>query len=206
MVCYIKTNEKMLTHHFSFSSSPTERDYIEFTKKLTASEYSIALKNLSVNAWSLIDAPYGKFTFEGEYSKICLLTGGIGITPFRSIIKYCTDTGANSDIILLYGCRTPGDIAFKSDFEQMTTQNKNLKVVFTVSKPNSEWKGYVGRITTEMIEKEVPDYRERVFFACGPPAMMTAMREITQRLQITSGRFKVELFTGYPPLEEAIVV
>ena len=83
----IKQNGKELNKHFSFSTSPTEPDYIEFTKKLTDHEYSMALKAAKVGDWARIDAPYGKFTFDGEYPKIALLCGGIGITPFMSMIK-----------------------------------------------------------------------------------------------------------------------
>src|SRR4030042_6743233 len=62
----IKQGDKELSKHFSFSSSPTEKDHIEFTKKLTDHEYSEALKSVKVGDWARIDAPYGQFTFEGE--------------------------------------------------------------------------------------------------------------------------------------------
>ena len=65
----IKQGDKELTHHFSFSSSPTEKEHFEFTKKFTDHEYSLALKAAKVGDWARIDAPYGQFTFEGEYPK-----------------------------------------------------------------------------------------------------------------------------------------
>ena len=83
----LKQGDKELSKHFSFSSSPTEKDHIEFTKKFTDHEYSLALKAAKVGDWARIDAPFGQFTFEGEYPKIALLGGGIGITPFLSISK-----------------------------------------------------------------------------------------------------------------------
>ena len=126
----IKQGDKELTHHFSFSSSPTEKEFFEFTKKFTDHEYSIALKAGKVGNWAKIDAPFGQFTFEGEYPKIALLAGGIGITPFVSICKYATDKHLDSKITLFYGCRTEKDIAFKHEFEEMAKTNKNLKLVF----------------------------------------------------------------------------
>src|SRR3990170_204802 len=96
----IKPGEKELSKHFSFSSSPTEKDHIEFTKKFTDHEYSLTLKGAKVGDWARIDAPYGQFTFEGEYPKIALLGGGIGITPFMSICKSATDKGLDSKITL----------------------------------------------------------------------------------------------------------
>ena len=197
MLVTIKSGEKVLMHPFSFSSSPTEKDYIEFTKKFTPNEYSAVLKTLKPGDWALIDAPYGKFFFEGEYPKIALLTGGIGITPFRSIIKYCTDMRLNTDIALFYGCRTPADIAFRSEFEGMQAQNRNLRVMLTVNEPNGDWKGSVGNITAEMVKKEMPDYKERVFFACGPPGMVQAMTNVIKELGLPETQLKLESFADH---------
>jgi ferredoxin-NADP reductase len=197
MLATIKSGNKELMHPFSFSSSPTEKDFIEFTKKFTINEYSAVLKTLKPGDWALLDAPYGKFIFEGEYARIGLLTGGIGITPFRCICKYCTDMPLNTDIVLLYGCRAPGEIAFKTELKEMQDRNKNLKVVFIVSEANSEWKGSVGNITAEMVKKEIPDYKERVFYACGPPGMVQAMMNLTKELGLPSTQLKLESFAGH---------
>src|SRR4030065_2719190 len=69
----IKPTGKELSKHFSFSSSPTEKEHIEFTKKFTDSEFSTALKTLKVGDWARIDGPHGQFTFEGENPKIGML-------------------------------------------------------------------------------------------------------------------------------------
>jgi ferredoxin-NADP reductase len=197
MMVTIKSSEKELTHPFSFSSSPTEENYIEFTKKLTQNEYSEVLRSYEIGDWVRIDAPYGKFTFEGEYDKVALLTGGIGITPFRSIIRYCTDKKIDSDIMLAYGCRNPNDFAFKNEFEEMKRQNKNLHLFFTVNEPDEDWEGGVGNITVDVMKKEIPDYEERIFFACGPPGMVKAMMNIVKELGLPDSRLKLESFAGY---------
>jgi glycine betaine catabolism B len=197
MLYTIKGGAKELMHAFSFSSSPTELDYIEFTKKFTANEYSVALKNMKLSDVATVEAPFGKFTFEGEYPKIALLTGGIGITPFRSIIKYCSDKRLSTSIILFYGCRSPSDIAFKTDLDQLQTQNPNFKTIYIVNVPNPEWKGSVGNINEEMIKKEMPDYKDRVFYACGPPGMVAAMTNLIQGLAIPESALKLENFAGY---------
>lgn len=194
----IKKDDKELTHHFSFSSSPTEKDYFEFTKKLTDHEYSTALKAAKVGDWARIDAPYGQFTFEGEYSKIALLAGGIGITPFKSICKYATDKSIESKITLFYGCRTENDIAFKREFEEMQQENKNLKVIFIVNQASSQWKGATGVVTADLIKKELPDYKENQFYVCGPPPMVTVMQALIENIGLQKSQLKLEYFTGYP--------
>ena len=193
----IKKDEKELTHHFSFSSSPTEKEHFEFTKKLTDHEYSLALKASKVGDWAKIDAPYGQFTFEGEHPKIALLSGGIGITPFISICKNATDMQLDSKISLFYGCRTEVDIAFYNELETMQQKNRNLKVLFIVAQAGPEWKGATGIITGDMIKKELPDYKENVFYTCGPPPMVKAMETIIASLGLPKEQMKQEYFTGY---------
>lgn len=193
----IKQNNKELRKHFSFSSSPTEKDHIEFTKRLTDHEFSLALKAAKVGDWTRIEAPFGQFTFEGEYPKIALLGGGIGITPFLSYCKNATDKGLSSKITLFYGCRTPGDIAFRKEFEIMAQKNKNLKLVFTVSQASPEWKGAIGPINAEMIKQYLPDFKENMFYTCGPPPMVEAMEKLTERLGLPKEKLRREFFSGY---------
>jgi|WetSurMetagenome_2_1015567.scaffolds.fasta_scaffold12325_3 glycine betaine catabolism B len=193
----IKKDEKELTHHFSFSSSPTESEYFEFTKKFTDHEYSLALKDLKVGDWARIDAPYGQFTFDGEYAKIALLAGGIGITPFISMCKNATDKHLSSKITLFFGCKTEGDIAFHKELEELHQRNPKLDVHFIVAQPSLEWKGATGIITADMIRQELPDFKKNVFFTCGPPPMVKAMETIIQSLGLPKEQTKQEYFTGY---------
>jgi ferredoxin-NADP reductase len=188
---------KELSKPFSISSSPTEAEYVEFSKKLSESEFSTALKALKPGDWARIDAPYGEFTFEGEHERICLLGGGIGITPLRSICKYCTDKRMNTKVTLVYGNRGENDIVFREEFEAMQKQNPNFKLVLTVNEASKEWKGAVGFINTDLIKKEVPDYKENVFYTCGPPPMVEAMEKLVGILGLPKSQLKREYFAGY---------
>jgi len=193
----IRQDGKELSKHFSFSSSPTEKGFIEFTKKFTDHEFSMALKAAKVGDWAKIDAPFGQFTFEGEYPKIALLGGGIGITPFISICKNATDKGLTNKITLFYGCKTEADIVFKKEFEKLAEKNKNLKIHFTLNVPPPDWKGATGFIDAAMIKKELPDYKENVFYTCGPPPMIKAMQALVENLGLPKEKLKMEYFTGY---------
>jgi len=197
MFVTINSGEKQLTHTFSFSSSPTEQNFIEFTKKFTNSEYSTALKAIKVGDRVKIDAPYGSFTFMGEHEKILLLAGGVGITPFRSMCRYSTDLQLSSAIVLLYGCRTEDDIVFGAELKDMQQQNPKLKVIFVLSEAGSNWRGKVGFITADFIKEEVLDYKERLFFACGPPAMVVAIGKAVAELGLPKTQLKLESFTGH---------
>ena len=84
---------------FTLSSGPTE-GFLEITKKLTGHPFSNALADLKPGDQVPINGPYGEFTFQQEYENIGMLSGGIGITPLRSMIKYLVDKKLDANIIL----------------------------------------------------------------------------------------------------------
>ena len=176
----IKINGKKNKKHFTISSNPTQPDFLEFTKKLTGHEFSNGLDELKEGDWINIDGPYGNFTFKDEFKKVGMLTGGIGITPLRSIIGFCNTRKINSNIILLYSNRTQEDIVFKEEFERINKENPKIKIIFTLTHPNQNWNGYNKRIDKEIILKEIPDYEERIFFTCGPPKLVENMTSILE--------------------------
>lgn len=186
---------------FSFSSSPTEEGYVEFTKKLTSSDFSQKLNCLKRGDKVKLKMPYGNLTFEGEKERIALLSGGIGITPFRSICKYATDKGIQTDIKLLYGSADPENIIFREDFDLMQKKNPLLRVVHTVTCPDasgSGWRGCLGYINETMIKEQIPDFNERVFFVCGPPGMVSCLVEmLTRSLGMPGDKIRIENFVGY---------
>ena len=193
----IKWKKERLKKHFTISSSPTEKGHIEFTKKLTGSRFSDTLNRMEVGDWAKIEAPYGNFTFKGQYGKIGLLSGGIGITPLRSICKFCTDKGLDTDIVLLYGNVSESDIVFRNELKEMQNQNEKLKVIFTLEKAEENWSGYTGFINIDMIEKEIPDYSERIFYISGPIIMVKAMEKILLNLKVPESQIKKDFFPGY---------
>jgi ferredoxin-NADP reductase len=197
MFVTVKSGQELLKKPFSISSSPTEPEFIEFTKKLTDHPFSMVLMNTKVGDWASLDGPYGSFTFEGEFEDVGMLSGGVGITPLRSICKYCTDTFSRTKITLLYGNRTEEDIVFQKELEEMQSQNKNLRVVFTVDEARLGWSGKTGVIDEAMIKDEVPNYSKTVFYVCGPPAMVVAILELLEKMRISRAQVKVESFQGY---------
>ncbi len=189
------------TKHFSFSNSPTEKGYIEFTKRITDSEFSQALEKLKTGDWARLKMPYGSFTFGGEYKKIAFLSGGIGITPIRSICKFATDSMLPTDMVLLYGNNREEDIIFRQDLDNMQSVNKNLRIVYTLTSSDIDrkiWKGRTGYIDDTMIKEEIPDYTERIFYICGPPRMVESLINILRnKLSVQQDKIRIENFVGY---------
>ena len=197
----IKVEGVERTKHFSFSNSPTEKGYVEFTKRITESPFSKALDRLKAGDWTRLKMPYGAFTFEGEHKKTAFLSGGIGITPIRSIIKFVADKKVPAALILLYGNNTESDIIFKDDFDNIQGANDNFRVRYTLTgldADNGKWSGRRGYIDAGMVKEEIPDYKERIFYICGPPVMVTTLVDMVKNgLGVAEDNIKTENFAGY---------
>ena len=192
----VGSSDNELTKHLTISSSPTE-GFLEVTKRLTGHPFSNALASLKVGDKVKLRGPFGKFTFKEEYKKICMLSGGIGITPLRSIIKYINDKMIDIDIVLLYSNRHEDDIAFEQEFDEIMAKNPKFNIINTITNPGSSWTGLTGRISADMIKKHVPDYLDRVFYISGPTKMVDSMFALLKELRIPEDQIKKEQFTGY---------
>ena len=191
--------------HFTIASSPTE-DFILISTRIRDSPYKKKLDSLQNGTKVEVRGPLGKFTLHEDYSKPAIfLSGGIGVTPFRSMIKYATDKNLPLRIIMFDSNKNQENILFKMDFENCTNTNKNLRIIYTITEEqnvteNKEWKGEKGRIDMAMLKRhlEPGDLEKSIFYLCGPPPMVKAMQEmLDQNLQVPGERIKVEEFTGY---------
>jgi ferredoxin-NADP reductase/nitrite reductase/ring-hydroxylating ferredoxin subunit len=204
--------------HFTISSSPTE-NFIMLTTRIRDSPYKKRLSTLEKGAKVSFRGPEGQFVLHQDYSKYTVfISGGIGVTPFRSMIKYATDMQLPLPIIMFDSNRDRNNILFKKEFDDWASINKNLKIIYTISEKEEEeeqrqqhkeqsplstandWKGEYGRIDKAMILKYVDTnvLNNSIFYICGPPNMLKAMQTLLQEdLEIPKERIKVEEFTGY---------
>jgi ferredoxin-NADP reductase len=196
MFITLRRGEETLVRHLSLSSSPTE-PFLEVTKGLTGHPFANALSTLVPGDEAVIGGPFGEFTFEGEYDRVVFLSGGIGITPLRSMIRNATDQGLSTRILLVYSARSEADVVFGIEMEQMIKQNPNLKVLITLTAPDPGWKGRTGRIDRTLIEREIPNLKEQIFFTSGPPLMVDTIVAILKELGVQHDHIHQEQFPGY---------
>ena len=199
--------------HFTISSSPTE-NFIMFSTRIRDSPYKKRLSNLEEGAKVKVRGPEGQFVLHQDYSKSAVfLSGGIGVTPFRTMIKYATDKQLPVKIAMFDSNRNVSNILFKKEFDDWANMNENLKIIYTISQEEEEdrhekssstakndWKGEYGRIDKAMILKyvDINELNNSIFYICGPPSMLKAMQALLQEeLEIPKERIKVEEFTGY---------
>ncbi|MEW6008151.1 MAG: FAD-dependent oxidoreductase [Candidatus Omnitrophota bacterium] len=192
-----KLDKKDLNKYLSFSSSPF-KNYIEFTKRLSNSIFSQKLNSLEANDTILIKAPLGNCIFKDEYGKIAFLIGGIGITPVISIIEYIMEKKLDMDILLFYSNRTEDEIAFRKELDSWQSQNKKIKIIYTVTDCQPKDKRcLLGHIDKTLLSSKISDMRERVFFTFGPPGMVKAMENLCLELSCNKENIKTESFLGY---------
>jgi glycine betaine catabolism B len=197
--------------HFTISSSPTE-NFIMLSTRIRDSPYKKRLSTLEKDTKVKVRGPEGQFVLHQDYSKPAVfLSGGIGVTPFRSMIKYATDKQLPLQIVMFDSNRNRDNILFKREFDNWAKNNNNLKIIYTISEDHgsqeqqssstaSDWQGEYGRIDKAMILKylDTNTLNNSIFYICGPPSMLKAMQSLLQdNLEIPRERIKVEEFTGY---------
>ena len=203
--------------HFTISSSPTE-NFIMFSTRIRDSPYKKRLLALEKGTKVRVRGPEGQFVLHQDYTKSAVfLSGGIGVTPFRSMIKYATDMQLSIKIIMFDSNRNLNNTLFKKEFDEWASLNKNLKIIYTISEKDqndeqslsssssssstaNDWKGEYGRINKAMILKYLDTnlLNNSIFYICGPPSMLKAMQSLLQEdLEISKERIKIEEFVGY---------
>ncbi len=196
----IMVNGQEADHHFSFSSSPTEKGYMEFTKRITGSAFSQTLAKIQPGAWARIRGPLGSFVLPQKPQKLSFLSGGIGITPLRNMMRYATDKRLPYDIVLLYGNPTVEEIAFREELEAMQgLDTPGIRIEHILSGPGlpANWRGRTGFVNSQVVAEVMPDYMERLHYISGPPKMVTSLKEQLESLGVPNRQMKLDSFTGY---------
>ncbi|HPP66759.1 MAG TPA: FAD-dependent oxidoreductase [bacterium] len=188
---YFRVYSNNDSRYLSASCSPL-RDYLEFTKKITNSDFSSWLQALEPGQHVAIEGPYGRFTIDTE-DKILFVAGGIGITPIFSLIEDAFLSSSTNDFVLLYGNKSYNDIAF---YNELTYYSQRLKLGLFIFTEEKREGFYHGLIDVEKICGLVSDVDKRTVFVCGSPSMVEL---ITQ--QIAKGnlskKVKTEKLIGY---------
>jgi ferredoxin-NADP reductase/Na+-transporting NADH:ubiquinone oxidoreductase subunit NqrB len=196
-----KTDSRGNRRYFTLASSPTESDLrigVKFYEN--GSSYKKALMDMNEDTPVVASQIAGDFVLpKNKSQKIVFIAGGIGITPFRSMVKYVLDKNEQRVITLLYSARTRSDIAYKHIFEE-ARQRIGLKTIYTLTDERSvadESYNRSGVITAELIKDEIPDYVQRIFYISGTHQMVVAIQEILSELGVSKSQVKVDFFPGY---------
>ena len=179
-------------HPFTIVSSPSRKGLSICAKSVGDFTSTLGKTRLSEPAY--IDMPFGVFSFlHHDAEQLVFIAGGIGITPFMSMLRYIRDRKLRREVILLWANKTEKDIAFRAELEKMASEMTSLKVVHILSRQGN-WAGEKGRINADTLKKHVGDFEKGEFFVCGPPQMMTDIQKILADLGVSKKRIHTERF------------
>lgn len=186
--------------YLTIASSPTEKNLMATVKQPDSpSLFKQKLGQFRPGSRLLVSHLSGDFTLPKDSSqKLAFIAGGVGITPFRSMVKYLVDMRQKRDIIMLYSATSPQELAFVDLFNR--AENFGVKTSYAISRPKQplpSWNGHVGPVRSAHLKKLVPDYFERTFYISGPYGFITAIRGELEKLGVPRNKIKSDYFPGY---------
>ncbi len=186
--------------YFTIASSPTEDELILGVKFYDPpSSYKKGLLDLPPDGRIVASQLAGDFVLPKDPNqKLVFIAGGIGVTPFRSMIKYLLDRNEKRPIVIFYSNRSAEDVVYHEIF-QAAAEQLNIQTIFTITNPNTDpaWQGHRGIITADIIKQEVPDFAQRTFYLSGPRSMVTAFEKTLSTMGLKNNQIKADYFPGF---------
>lgn len=192
--------EKKISHFFSITDSPSDAE-ISFATRIRESEYKESLTRLSIGDVVEMNGPMGNLVLsEDEEESIIMITGGIGITPFRSMLRSVLQNRQQRNVTLLYANRTPEGTAYYNELIGIGFAQQNINVQMILKDLIEEEQTEAlksGSISEETI-KNVTYWDSATYYITGPPAFVDAMEDLlVEKLAIPTEKIKKETFVGY---------
>jgi ferredoxin-NADP reductase len=193
-------DDEGLRKPFSIASSPQEKDLL-FSVRITESAFKSTLREMPIGSSVNLDNAVGLFTLPQETAvPLAFLAGGIGVAPFRSMLRYAADAPTEHQITLYYSSRAPEEALFLDEFEEIARRRPHTRIVATVTRPDAPaagWKGLTGRLSPDMIKQGCRDWTAALYYLSGPPAMVEGLKNMLEEMGIVRDRVKREIWTGY---------
>ncbi len=185
--------------YFTIASSPTE-DTVRLSVKFYEPESSFkrTLKTLKPHDTISVSNLAGDFVLPKDTSKkLVFIAGGIGVTPFRSMVQYLRDKKEHRSVTLLYSNKTANEISYKDIFDSAEKEIA-MKTVYALTDEKIAVPGtHAGFIDATLIMREVPDYKERIFYISGPHGMVTAFAKTLRSMGVPRSNIETDYFPGF---------
>lgn len=195
-----ETDAEGNTRSFSLASAPYEIDLM-FATRMRDTAFKRILRTMEIGTEITLDAPHGSFTLHhNAKTPAVFLTGGIGLTPVRSIVLQAAHDNLPHRVFLFDSNRRPEDAAFLDELTEAQEKNPNYTFVGTMTEMQNstqKWDGETGYITKAMLEKYVGDLTLPIYYAAGPASMVTAMRKTLNESGVDDDNIRTEEFSGY---------
>jgi ferredoxin-NADP reductase len=174
-------------HAFSLVNSPSEGELVVATR-MRDSVYKRALRALPIGASVKVDGPFGSLTLHRNPARAAVfIAGGIGITPFMSIVRNAVEEGLKHPMALVYSNRRARDAAYLDELRSIG----NLRLVATLTEEGG------GFVDAAMIRRAAEGLPAPIFYVAGPPAMVEAMKAVLEKAGVEDTDVRSEEFFGY---------
>ena len=187
-------------HTFSLVSAPYEGDLVVATR-MRDSTFKRALRSLPIDSSVQLDGPFGSLTLHNNHARPAVfIAGGIGITPFMSILRQAAKDRLPQRLLLVYSNRRPEDTAFLAELRQLEQLNKNFRLVATMTQMRQcarPWEGETRLIDEDLVKKVGADLSAPIYYLAGPPALVEAVRQTLNHAGIDDDDIRSEEFYGY---------
>ncbi len=182
---------------FSIASAPYEKN-LAFAVRMRGSAFKRSLEQLTSGEEVLLEGPMGSFGLHKNLEKpAILIAGGIGITPFISILRDSHRKGEEREIVLLYSNRSAIDVAFYEELEEMAGRYKSFGFVPTLTRPGKKWRGETGRIGKKLLTKYLGKMGNSIFYVAGTLSFVVGIREKLLGLGVSEDDIRTDEFPGY---------
>lgn len=185
---------------FSIVSAPSEAD-LAFATRLRDTAFKRVLRNMAPGTEIKLEGPMGSFNLHKNPAKPAVfLAGGIGITPFMSMIREAGRQKDPHQLYLFYSNRRPEDTAFLNELKALAQQNPNFHMIATMvemDKSKTSWNGERGFIDAALLQRHLSALSGPIYYIAGPPAMVAAMRDMLSKAGVDEDDIRTEDFAGY---------
>ena len=190
-------DEKGLRRHISLVTSPTEEGVVGLATRLRDSAFKQTLAELEVGDEVAVEEPKGSFLLpEDTGAEYVFVAGGIGITVFRSMLRYIADEGLPYRITLVYSNRDRESAAFLDELEELEQRIDGLRVVLVMT-DEEEWDGERRRLDADVLGELVGGLEGKQFLVAGPPEMAQAVADSLLSAGLPEERVLADKFSGY---------
>lgn len=195
-----ETDAEGNTRGFSLASAPYEDDLMVATR-MRDTAFKRVMRTLPIGTELTLDAPYGSFTLHNNVATPAVfLSGGIGVTPIRSIVLQTLHDSAARDVFVFSSNKTTQDSAFMEELSRSRKSNPHYTFVSTMTDVK-EWNGSehseTGFINKAMLLKHIDDLTRPIYYLCGPQGMVAAMRKLLNEAGVDDDNIRTEEFSGY---------
>ena len=195
-----ETDEEGNLRAFTISSAPRE-NVIQITTRLRDTAFKRVLQQVPLGTEVKVEGPFGSFRLHNAARPAVLLAGGIGITPFRSIlVETIGGGGLPYPVTLFHANRRPEDAAFGDELRELAQKDANLTFVPTMTGmagSTEPWAGEEGHIDAQMLARRIATGASPIYYVAGPPGMVAALRAVLVTTAVDEDDIRTEEFSGY---------